>query len=63
VRPRVLAQLHADPPPPHLVRHRRRRSRTEKRIQNEIAGVRGNFQNALEKQFRFWGVKGIFRPE
>jgi hypothetical protein len=40
----MIAHLDPDPAPPHLVCDRRRGARTEKTVEHEVAGVRGDVQ-------------------
>ncbi len=59
----VLAQLHHDPAPPHLVRHCARSAGTGKGVKDEVTGVGGDFKDAADEPFRLWGLEhfGIFR--
>ena len=47
----MLAQLHHDPAPAHLVGNRPGRARTGEGIEDEIAWVRRNFENSLQAVF------------
>ena len=60
---RMFSHFYADVAAAHLVGNRRRRARTEKGIQHQIAGVRGHMQNALDQAFRLWGIKSISPPK
>ena len=44
VRVAMLAQLHHDPAPSHLVRDRAGRAGTGEGIENQIAGIRRNVE-------------------
>ncbi len=55
----VFAQLNADPSAVHLVRHCSSRARTEKRVENEIAGVGCDGENPKKEAFRFRCIKLI----
>ena len=48
---RVLTHLNPNVPSPHLMRHRRRCPRSEKGIENKIAGIGEKFKDALDKSF------------
>lgn len=41
------------------MRYRRRRSRSQKGIQNQISGLCRDVQNTLDQTFRFGGVEYI----
>ena len=57
VRAGVFAHFDADPAPPHLVRHRRRGAGAEEGVEDEVAGVGGDVEDALEQAFGFWGAE------
>ena len=52
----VISKLHTDPPPPHLVCHRRRCAGAKEGIKHKIARLGGHFQNSPNKHFRFFTV-------
>lgn len=53
----VIAHFHPDPAAAHLVRDRRRGARAEETVEDEVAGVGGDVQDALDETLGFWGIK------
>ena len=51
---RVLAQLDADVAPPHLVRHRRGRAGAEEGVEDQVAGVGGDLEDAFNQPLWLW---------
>lgn len=51
MRVAVLTKLNHDPAPPHLVRDGARRSRTSKRVKNQIAGIGAPLNHCSQQTF------------
>ena len=56
MRVAMLPQLNSDPPPPHLVRHRRRRAGAEEGVEHEVAGVCGEVDTNVNEFLGFLSV-------
>ena len=57
VRGGVLAHFDADPAPAHLVRDGGRGAGAEEAVEDEVVGVGGDVQDALEQAFGFGGAE------
>ena len=53
----MLAHFDADPPASHLVRDGSRGARAEEAVEDEVAGVGGDVENALDQALGFWRAK------
>ena len=59
VRGGVLAHLDANPAPAHLVGDGCGGAGAEEAVENEVAGVGGDVEDALQQTFGFWGSETI----
>jgi hypothetical protein len=57
VRGGVFAHFDADPAAAHLVRHGGRGAGAEEAVEDEVVGVGGDVQDALEQSFGFRGAE------
>ena len=63
VRGGVLAHFDADPAPAHLVGDGGRGAGAEETVQNQVAGVGGDVEDALDQPFGFGGAEAGFATE
>ena len=57
---RVIAHLDADPAAAHLVGDGRGGAGAEEAVEDEVVGVSGDVEDALEQPLGLWGSKTIF---
>src|SRR6266704_3844035 len=60
VRVAMLAQLHHDPPPPHLVSDRTGRAGTSERVENPVASAGSDLDNSLYQSLGLWSAKYFY---
>jgi hypothetical protein len=57
--PCMRAHLDADPAPAHLVRHCGRRAGAEEAVEDEVAGIRGDVEDPLNKALRLRALESL----